>query len=297
MSSKPDFICIGAQKAGTTWLHDVLSQHPDIWLPPIKELHFFDELDRNVKTGIWSRLRDDHWMNKFWRYRVKSVLYNCYKSKKIDHLGWYLKYFLRNRNVRNYQALFADKYTQGKLCGEITPDYAVLSSETIKMVQQCNPDMKIIFLLRDPVDRALSHLKMVFFKHTMFDQPKRAFEELDQEQVLNFLEDAKAYGLYTETIDRWQHFFKQENVFIGFYDELKKDPTSLYKRICSFLNIDQKHMPDELNKVSNRGASNKIPEEINERLRDMFKSEIEQLSLRFSDSKYPESWNEVESIK
>ncbi len=35
----PDFLGIGAQKSGTTWLHDKLWRHPQVWLPPIKELH------------------------------------------------------------------------------------------------------------------------------------------------------------------------------------------------------------------------------------------------------------------
>jgi len=39
---KPDFICIGAQKAGTTWLYVTLGRPPDIWFPPFKEFHFFD---------------------------------------------------------------------------------------------------------------------------------------------------------------------------------------------------------------------------------------------------------------
>jgi hypothetical protein len=39
---KPDFICIGAQKAGTTWLYVTLGRRPDIWFPPFKEFHFFD---------------------------------------------------------------------------------------------------------------------------------------------------------------------------------------------------------------------------------------------------------------
>ena len=41
----PDFLVIGAQRAGTTWLHRVLRQHPSLWLPPVKELHYFDRLE------------------------------------------------------------------------------------------------------------------------------------------------------------------------------------------------------------------------------------------------------------
>ena len=41
----PDFIGIGAQKAGTTWLYDMLAQNPSIWLPPLKEVHYFDYIN------------------------------------------------------------------------------------------------------------------------------------------------------------------------------------------------------------------------------------------------------------
>jgi hypothetical protein len=44
---RPDFLIIGAEKAGTTWLHDVLSAHPDLFLPDAKELHFFNRFDSN----------------------------------------------------------------------------------------------------------------------------------------------------------------------------------------------------------------------------------------------------------
>jgi hypothetical protein len=40
----PDFLCVGAQKAGTSWLYRQLEPHPDFWMPPVKELHYFDQL-------------------------------------------------------------------------------------------------------------------------------------------------------------------------------------------------------------------------------------------------------------
>jgi hypothetical protein len=39
----PNFLGIGAQKAGTTWLHHNLQAHPDVWMPRVKEVHYFDE--------------------------------------------------------------------------------------------------------------------------------------------------------------------------------------------------------------------------------------------------------------
>jgi len=42
----PDFLCVGAQKAGTSWLYRQLEPHPDFWMPPVKELHYLDQLNR-----------------------------------------------------------------------------------------------------------------------------------------------------------------------------------------------------------------------------------------------------------
>ena len=47
----PDFFCIGAQKGGTRWLFDQLDHHPGFWMPPIKELHYFDRSSRFLKKA------------------------------------------------------------------------------------------------------------------------------------------------------------------------------------------------------------------------------------------------------
>jgi len=45
--AQPDFLCVGAQKGGTSWLYQQLAAHPDFWMAPLKELHYFDLLSRN----------------------------------------------------------------------------------------------------------------------------------------------------------------------------------------------------------------------------------------------------------
>src|SRR5436190_21080882 len=55
---QPDFLCVGAQKGGTSWLYQQLAAHPDFWMPPIKELHYFDKLSR-VKERPPHRERDE----------------------------------------------------------------------------------------------------------------------------------------------------------------------------------------------------------------------------------------------
>jgi len=45
--ARPDFLCVGVHKGGTTWLYQQLDSHPDFWMPPLKELHYFDQLSRS----------------------------------------------------------------------------------------------------------------------------------------------------------------------------------------------------------------------------------------------------------
>src|SRR5262245_22296484 len=48
-NARPDFLCVGAQKAGTSWLYRQLEPHPDFWMPPVKELHYLDQLSRTKR--------------------------------------------------------------------------------------------------------------------------------------------------------------------------------------------------------------------------------------------------------
>jgi len=56
--ARPDFFCVGVHKGGTTWLYQQLDSHPDFWMPPIKELHYFDQLSR-VSRSSSPRCRDE----------------------------------------------------------------------------------------------------------------------------------------------------------------------------------------------------------------------------------------------
>src|SRR4029453_18936667 len=62
LDGRPDFLCVGAQKAGTSWLYHQLVSHPDFWMPPVKELHYFDEMthSRHPDPENWrkARIRD-----------------------------------------------------------------------------------------------------------------------------------------------------------------------------------------------------------------------------------------------
>ena len=144
----PSFIGIGAQRAGTGWLYRNLAKHPDIWLTPLKELHYFD--NPNEVDSMGSRLRSSTWR----RQCAARILRDCFPGSR-GTLRWDLRYFFGRRSDDWYASLFLpNKY---QISGEITPAYSILDSGTVGHIRKIMPDVKIVFLMRNPISRAWSH--------------------------------------------------------------------------------------------------------------------------------------------
>ena len=133
----PDFLCVGAQKGGTSWLYRQLEPHPDFWMPPLKELHYLDNLNR-TKRFRPPRTRDER--DVCFLESIKNLSAQSY----ID--------------FESYGQLFRHKGPL--LSGDISPAYSTLSDEIIERVVNYFPNLKVIFLARDPVERAWSQLSM-----------------------------------------------------------------------------------------------------------------------------------------
>ena len=119
---KPNFIIAGFPKCGTTSLHHYLSEHPQIFMPNQKELHFFTfEILSKLKNGP----------------RDKIV-----KKTQIDNSEKYLKFY---REVKNEIAI-----------GDASPSYINYPTQFAKIKEYLN-DPKLIIVLRDPINRAYSN--------------------------------------------------------------------------------------------------------------------------------------------
>jgi hypothetical protein len=83
------FLGIGAEKAGTSWLHNCLNKNIEVNLPiQIKELHFFDEI--HINTSIGQRLFSNNWYHRRWRSLVKKNIINLFIRKKTNKAYGYL---------------------------------------------------------------------------------------------------------------------------------------------------------------------------------------------------------------
>jgi hypothetical protein len=226
----PQFLIIGAQKAGTTWLDRNLRQHPQIWLPPEKEIHFFD-LPRPLPFAalLFAPVRAArHW--------AKARLQRDWSKVRAreQKLSWYLKYYFQLRTEGWYGSLFQP--AKGQVCGEATPRYAPLPEDQISRIRQLMPDLKIIYLLRDPIDRMWSDL-------AMFERPRfggKGLRHAGGERIKDFLSDPHnlAHSRYADNLARWEKFFPQSQIFLAFHEEIAEEPGALLRRLVDFLGVD-----------------------------------------------------------
>jgi len=147
----PNFLVIGAQKSGTTWLDKQLRYNPDIWLPPIKEIHYFDvflpfPFPFPLATLLLSpRTRTQYWM----RIKVKEALQDV--KLNPENFLWHMRYFLLPRTDKWYASLFSPR--EGQIVGEVTPSYAAINEKDVARVYALMPNIKVIYLLRNPIQR------------------------------------------------------------------------------------------------------------------------------------------------
>ncbi|MGB0372025.1 MAG: sulfotransferase domain-containing protein [Opitutales bacterium] len=199
MTKLPDFLCIGAQKSGTTWLHNMLKQHPQIFLPKTKELMFFD-----VKRNFESEGLDGYSRN----------FAEAAPGQLIGEITPGYLWTATQRNVRskNENALFRRR----------TPERV---AETLGM------GTKLLIILRDPVDRAIS----AFFHHFR----KGRFTEIDYQLLKKDPNGIVDMGRYVRHINRWAKHFPKENFYITTYDELFTDPSSGLNHVYKFLGLQE----------------------------------------------------------
>jgi hypothetical protein len=193
----PDFLVIGAQKAGTTALYAYLRRHPAITGPSWKEVSYFD---RHYARGA----------------------------------AWYRGNFPLRR---------------GRLVGEASPSY-LFHPLAPRRAAALVPDARLIALVRDPVERALSH----YHHEVDFGREHLSFEDaLEQEEARlageleRMLADPRyfsrawwdhtylARGRYAEQLERWYAAFPPEQVLVLANEELAGRPAETYARVLDFL--------------------------------------------------------------
>jgi hypothetical protein len=274
--NKPDFLCIGAQKSGTTWLYENLARHKEIWATPIKELHYFNRICPNERLlGKWSPPIPSR----------PAMYFNAILNGSYSNLRWLHRYYDLSLEKAWYTSLFDSSFTRGRLCGDITPGYATLDKRGVEYCQRViGTDTPIILILRNPIERAWSAIKMISRYNNI------NAKQHDLEYIKNILNEERIQlaSDYSSIIPLWQSSFSNLNIL--FYDELCEAPENLLSRVSRILDIENQWDQKTMNTVV-WSDPKKIfrPKEVDRLLNEQYRDEIID-TIKLTDSHYPSLW-------
>jgi hypothetical protein len=248
----PDFLCVGAQKAGTSWLYRQCEPHGDFWMPPLKELHYFNKLTKAVRANS-PRCRDE---------RDASFLESVSRLSARPYI-----------DMENYARLFA--YKGSRLSGDITPTYSMLNDEMIEHVVSFFPRLKVIFLARDPVERVWSQLSMGVRLGRI-----SPFDATDADAVIQsvLLPHVLSLSYPSKIVARWKRHVRSDLFRLYFFDDLERDPAELRRSIFQFLGADPDKPSGRIKAEDNRDAGReklRLTEKVRSRLAQFFKDEVQ----------------------
>jgi hypothetical protein len=221
----PNFVLIGAAKAGTTSLHRWLGQHPDIFVPRQKELHFFAApwLRENCKGPGDARVLQDI-----------PADWDAYRA--------------HYRGAAGRRAI-----------GDLSPSYfAWWPSRDAIRDRLGHP--KIVLALRDPVEKAYSQYMHLVRdgRETLSFAEALAAEEGRTRQGFGALWRYVGGVLYAEPTERFLETFGPERVRILFFEDLVRDPQGTMRDLLTFLEVDPT-VPIDTASVSNPSGAPKSP--------------------------------------
>ena len=237
MIERKFFICAGAQKGGTTWLHKNLVSHPELSLPPRKELRYFDA----IHFHDFEKLRRQRLRQFALRYNsyVKSVLSGADLQPNAKELEWNFRYAVVDRENYNddwYESLF-NKCDPTKLTGEFSPNYSLLPAEGVQNMLKVAPGAKIVLILRDPVDRLWSG--SVYARRSKINgvPTDEDYKEIEVESCKDI---QMRFSNYSRVIPIFEDTFGVENVLYLFYDDIYTRPMDVLRRFSEFFELDHK---------------------------------------------------------
>ncbi|WP_139558665.1 sulfotransferase [Methylotetracoccus oryzae] len=267
----PHFLCIGAQKAGTSWLWSMLRQNPAIWMPPIKELHFFDHVFLPENRG---------WIEKGLAQQVKKLLAaECREAEGIDlECVRYLVTVGTEAPFTEhwYRGVFSHPDANEKILGEVTPAYCAIGAAGVAYLKQLLGRVKAIYLIRDPVDRALSQIRMTIQRSKTFDaaEPK-AWERVANSTAVH------NRGNYAEYIPLWVDGLGKENVLFLPFGDIVRRPLALLRDVEKFLGCEEMRHYSGVNSKVHKTGNIEIPSSVVERIEDTMKVQRQFLESYF----------------
>lgn len=222
----PNFFVVGAMKAGTTAIAAALARHPDVHVCPVKEPnHFCSDLHAEGFFNRGASVRElDSSRSAYFRKRPLTRLHNALVT-----------------DGRAYEELFREWQGQ-KAVGEFSTSY-LFSRSAAREIGARLPDARIVAVLRNPLERAVSEYLM----NRSIGTTSAAFEaEVEKELAqisgggLPRIGTYVTAGLYADQVARYVEVFGRDRVLLLLHSDLEREFTRTLQRICGFLGVDDR---------------------------------------------------------
>ncbi|WP_296424928.1 sulfotransferase [Yoonia sp.] len=233
--------CVGATKAGTSWLYRYLHDHPACRLPAVKEAHYWDTFTPDARdkqmTAFRLRLRELCALkveagdaNRGWQ--VGNV-----ERRIVDMKGLMAALDGDRAGDMAYVAWLLHDVGDAHVVADMTPNYATLPDDMLARMVQLSPATKFVYLIRDPLDRLWSHIRMQArrFRQDHEEYEKKAnnilYRLLNRGQETHILER----GDYPATIAKLRRVVPDGRLLVQFAEDLFT-PQGVAS-LCAFLGI------------------------------------------------------------
>jgi hypothetical protein len=269
----PDFIGIGAQKAGTCWLRANLGRHPGVWMPPVRELHYFD---RSLPGSPFpSPTALERAADGRWRTKVFGDLQRQVAQGDVSGVVWSALHHLVDHDDAWYRLQFA-LAPPSSLVGEITPRYALCGEDQIAHMHAVAPKAKLIFLLRHPVERFWSQCQMKMADGSLAPGDGPAMRLLDTA-------NGRPRGEYSKTLIRYCRHYDPDQILLVFLEGIQRDPASVIRGVHRHLGLAEEPVdPLVMAQPVNAAMARKpMPESLRSRVTAAYRSEMEILAEVF----------------
>jgi hypothetical protein len=243
------FLIIGAPKAGTTSLFEYMRTHPQIHMPAEKEVYFFN-IDRNYRRGLdWYAATMTRGASE--RALVCGEATTEYMSgapyvDDAQQAGPQATHISHNGAAREEPEAGG---ARGE--GEAIGDGKAIEEVIPRRIRQALPDVKLICVLRDPVERAYSHYRMMALDRV----ESRSFEdvvdqltgpvELERTRVVRSRDNGYVVnGEYARLLGGFLNVFPREQLMAIFTDELTSSPRQTLASVFDFVGVSSEFVPD-----------------------------------------------------
>jgi len=257
-NSFPEFLGIGAQKSGTTWLYENLKKHPQLYLPKTKEIHFFD----------WHFYKSINWYCQHFKNakikQVKGEITPCYSVLSDEKIK-----FIHAKNPKMKIILLLRN-----------PIARAWSQAVMNLAKKENTNINVAI-----VD-LISIIKLAKRKR------KKDIHLIKNEEFIAHFNHSRSIerGNYLKIISKWSKYFPSDQIFIGDFNQLNNAPQKLLNEVFNFLGVKQisdwnKYpLKSKINKTVNQNK--KIPDKLYEYLETQYSNDIKLLKKEFPKIKW-----------